>query len=178
MAGSYSTCRNSEETAVNRLGLCHKKTTDQNDFYTERKEKKQAFQRWLWKRIWCMFRRDMAFWIRHILRNLSKNQHGNFAVSSFVGFSNGENIHESESTRTLRTKASKLKMCFHNIHLHIFSIKLISPVIAVYKQTVFPISINVIGFLTKILAATVGRKSIKIYMKVVYFVVIFTYLAL
>ena len=66
-------------------------------------------------------------------------RHGNFAVSSFVGFSMEENIHGSESTRTLLAKASKLNMYIHNIHLHIFSIKLISPVIAVYKQTVFPI---------------------------------------
>ena len=65
-----------------------------------------------------------------------------FAVSSFVGFSIEENIHESESTRTLLAKASKLNMYIHNIHLHIFSIKLISPVIAVNKQTVFPISLN------------------------------------
>ena len=43
MTGSYSTA----ETVVNRMGLCHKKPTDQNDFYTERKEKKQAFQRCL-----------------------------------------------------------------------------------------------------------------------------------
>ena len=84
----------------------------------------------------------MAFWILHILRTLSKNRHGNFAVSSFVGVSIEENIHESESTRTLLAKASKLNMYIHNIHLHIFSIKLISPVIAVYKQTVFPISLN------------------------------------
>ena len=54
----------------------------------------------------------------------------------------GENIHEGESTLTLLAKASKLIMYIHNIHLHIFSIKLISPVIAVYKQTVFPISLN------------------------------------
>ena len=53
-----------------------------------------------------------------------------------------ENIHESESTRTLLAKASKLNMYIYNIHLHIFSIKLISPVIAVYKQTVSPISLN------------------------------------
>ena len=63
-----------------------------------------------------------------------------FAVSSFVGFSIEENIHEIESTRTLLAKASKLNMYIRNIHLHIFSIKLISPVIAVNKQTVFPIS--------------------------------------
>ena len=138
MTGSYSTA----ETAVNRIGLCHKKPTDQNDFYTERKANKQAFQRCLWKRIRCMFRRDMAFCILHILRTLSKNRHGNFAVSSFMGFPIKENIHESESTRTLLAKASKLNMYIHNIHLHIFSIKLISPVIAVYKQTVFPISLN------------------------------------
>ena len=31
---------------------------------------------------------------------------------------------------------------FKDFHLHIFSIKLISPVIAVYKQTVFLISLN------------------------------------
>ena len=73
----------------------------------------------------------------HILRTLSKNRHGNFVVSSFVGFSIEENIHESESTRTLLAKAIKLNMYIHNIHLHIFSIKLISPVIAVYKETVF-----------------------------------------
>ena len=85
---------------------------------------------------------DMAFWILHILRTLSKNRHGNFAVSSFVGFSIEENIHESESTLTLLAKASKLDMYIHNIHLDIFSIKLISPVIAVYKQTVFPISLK------------------------------------
>ena len=115
------------------MGLCHKKPTDQNDFYTERKEKKQAFQRCLWKRIRFMFRRDMVFWILHILRPLSKNRHGNFAVSSFVGFSIEENIHESESTRTLIAKASKLNMYIHNIHLHNFSIKLISPVIAVAR---------------------------------------------
>ena len=59
-----------------------------------------------------------------------------------MGFSVEENIHESESTRTLLAKASQLNMYIHNIHLHIFSIKLISPVIAVYKQTVFPISLN------------------------------------
>ena len=40
-SGSYSTA----ERAVNRIGLCHKKPTDQNDFYSERKAKKQAFQR-------------------------------------------------------------------------------------------------------------------------------------
>ena len=51
-------------------------------------------------------------------------------------------IHESESTRTLLAKASKLNMYIHNIHLQSFSIKFISPVIAVYKQTVFPISLN------------------------------------
>ena len=50
--------------------------------------------------------------------------------------------YESECTRTVLAKASKLNMYIHNIHLHIFSIKLISPVIAVYKQTVFPISLN------------------------------------
>ena len=60
----------------------------------------------------------------------------------FCGISIEENIHESESTRTLLAKASKLNMYIHNIHLHIFSIKLISPVIAIYKQTVFPISLN------------------------------------
>ena len=59
-----------------------------------------------------------------------------------MGFSIEENIHESESTRTLLAKASKFNMYIHNIHLHIFSIKPISPVIAVYKQTVFPISLN------------------------------------
>ena len=42
----------------------------------------------------------------------------------------------------LIAKASKFNMYIHNIHLHIFSIKPISPVIAVYKQTVFPISLN------------------------------------
>ena len=40
MTGSYAIA----ETVVNRIGLCHKKPTDQNDFYTERKAKKQAFQ--------------------------------------------------------------------------------------------------------------------------------------
>ena len=30
----------------------------------------------------------------------------------------------------------------HSIHLHIFSIKLSSPVMAVYKQTIFLISLN------------------------------------
>ena len=40
MTGSYSTA----ETVVDRMGLCHKKPTDQNDFYTGRKEKKQAFK--------------------------------------------------------------------------------------------------------------------------------------
>ena len=59
-----------------------------------------------------------------------------------MGFLIEENIHESESTRTLLAKASKLNMYIHNIHLLIFSVKLISPVIAVYKQTVFPISLN------------------------------------
>ena len=59
-----------------------------------------------------------------------------------MGFSIEENIHESESTRTLLAKASKLNIYIYNIHLHIFSIKLILPVIAVYKQTVFPISLN------------------------------------
>ena len=34
-------------------------------------------------------------------------------------------MHESESTRTLLAKASKLNMYIHNIHLHIFFIKLI-----------------------------------------------------
>ena len=71
-----------------------------------------------------------------------KNQHGNFAVSSFVGFSVEENIHESKSTRTVLAKASKFNKYIRNIHLHIFSIKPISPVIAVYKETVFPISLN------------------------------------
>ena len=52
-----------------------------------------------------------------------------------MGFSIEVNIHESESTRTLLAKASKLNMYIHNI-------KLISPVIAAYKQTVFPISLN------------------------------------
>ena len=85
-------------------------------------------------------------------------------------FSIEENTHESECTRTLQAKAIKLNMYNHNIHLHIFSIKLISPVIAVYKQTVFPISLNC----PTISAATLGRKSKKIYMKFVYFVVIFT----
>ena len=51
-------------------------------------------------------------------------------------------MHESESTRTLLAKASKLNMYINNIHLHNFFIKLISPVIAVYKQTAFPISLN------------------------------------
>ena len=51
-------CRNSGKS--NRL-VPQKKTFDQNDFYTERKAKKQAFQRCLWKLIRCMFRRDMAF---------------------------------------------------------------------------------------------------------------------
>ena len=60
-----------------------------------------------------------------------------------MGCSIEENIHESESTRTLLAKAIKLNMYIHNNHLHIFSIKLISPVIAVYKQTVFPISLNI-----------------------------------
>ena len=59
-----------------------------------------------------------------------------------MGFSIEENIHESESTRPLLAKASKLNMYIHKIHLHIFFIKLISPVIAVYKQTVFPIRLN------------------------------------
>ena len=59
-----------------------------------------------------------------------------------MGFSIEENIHESESTRTLLAKASKFNMYIHNIHLHIFSIKPISPVIAVYKRTVLPISLN------------------------------------
>ena len=81
---------------------------------------------------------------------------GNFAVSSFVGFSIEENIHESESTRTLLAKASKLNMYIHNIHLHIFSIKLISPVIAVYKQTVFPISLR--ASLCKILISSFAHK--------------------
>ena len=116
--------------------------------------------------------RDMAFGILHILRTLSKNRHGNFAVSSLAGFSIEENIHES--TRTLLAKASKLNMYIHNIHLHIFSIKLISPVIAVYKQTVFPTIPYDSHVFTKISAATLGRKSKKIYMKIVYFVVIFT----
>ena len=40
MTGSYSTA----ETVVNRMGLCHKKTTDQNDLYTERKEKNKLFK--------------------------------------------------------------------------------------------------------------------------------------
>ena len=134
MTGSCSTAK--------RVACATKKPTDQNDFNTERKAKKQAFQRCLWKRIRCMLRRDMAFWILHILRTLSKNRHGNFAVSSLVGFSIEEDIHENESTRTLLAKTSKLNMYIHNIHLHIFSIKLISPVIAAYKQTVFPISLN------------------------------------
>ena len=56
----------------------------------------------------------------HILRTLSKNRHGNFAVSSIVGFSIEENIHESESTRTLLAKAIKLNIYIHNIHLYIF----------------------------------------------------------
>ena len=43
---------------------------------------------------------------------LSKNRHGNFAVSSFVGFSIEGNIHESESKRTLLAKASKLNCIF------------------------------------------------------------------
>ena len=64
----------------------------------------------------------MAFWILH----------GNFAVSSLAGFSIEENILESESTKILLAKAGKLNMYIHIIHLHIFSIKLISPVIAVY----------------------------------------------
>ena len=68
------------------IGLCHKKPTGQNHFYTERKVKKQAFQRCLWKGIQCMLDRDMAFWILSILRILSKNQHGNLVVSTFVGF--------------------------------------------------------------------------------------------
>ena len=65
-------------------------------------------------------------------------------------------------------------MYIHNIHLHIFSIKLISPVIAVYKQKVFPISLNCPTIPYTISAATLERKSKKIYMKIVYFVVIFT----
>ena len=89
-----------------------------------------------WEKKMQKFRRSST------LRTLSKNQHGNFAVSSFVGFSVEQNIHESESTRTLIAKVSKFNMYIHNIHLHIFSIKPISPVIAVYKQTVFPISLN------------------------------------
>ena len=32
-------------------------------------------------------------------------------------------MHESESTRTLLAKASKLNIYIHNIHLHIFFIK-------------------------------------------------------
>ena len=40
-----------------------------------------------------------------------------------MGFSIEENIHESESTRTLLAKAIKFNMYIHNIHLHIFSIK-------------------------------------------------------
>ena len=133
-------CRNSGKS--NRLVPQKKETTDQNDFCTEGKAKKQAFQRCLWKRIRCMFRRDRAF--LHILRTFSKNRHGNFAVFSFVGFSIQENIHGSESTRTLLAKAAKLQlnMYIHNIHLYIFCIKLISPVIAIYQQTVFPISLN------------------------------------
>ena len=59
-----------------------------------------------------------------------------------MGFSIEENLHENESTLTLLAKATKFNMYIHNIHLHVFSIKLISPVIAVYKQTVFPISLN------------------------------------
>ena len=53
-------------------------------------------------------------------KDFIKNRHGNFAVSSFVGFSIEENIHESESTLTLLAKASNLNMYIHNIHLHIF----------------------------------------------------------
>ena len=45
-------CRNSGKS--NRL--VPQKNTDQNDFYTERKAKKQAFQRCLWKLLRCMFR--------------------------------------------------------------------------------------------------------------------------
>ena len=55
--GSYSIA----ETVVNRIGLWHKKNSVQNDFYTERKAKKQAFQRCLWKLIRGMSGRDMAF---------------------------------------------------------------------------------------------------------------------
>ena len=127
---------------VNRIGFVPQKKNDHNGFYTDRKAKKQDFQGSLWILIRCMFSRDMAFWIFHILRTLAKNQRGKFAVSSFVGFLTEENIHESESTLTLLPKASKLYMYIHNIQLHIFSIKLISPVIAVYIQTVLPILLN------------------------------------
>ena len=108
------------------------------------------------------------------LSTLSKNRHGNFALSSFVGFSIEENIHESESTRTILAMASKLNMYIHNIHLHIFSIKLISPVIAVYKQTVFPISLNCLTIPYKNFGGYPWTKIEKKYMKIVYFVVIFT----
>ena len=90
-----------------------------------------------------------------------------------MGFSIEENIHESESTRTLLAKASKLNMYIHNIHLHIFSIKLISPVLAVYKQTVFPISLNCPTIPYKNFGGYPWKKIEKIYMKIVYFVVIF-----
>ena len=62
----------------------------------------------------------------------------------------------------LLAKVSKLNVHFHNIHVYIFTIKLISPVITVYKQTVFPISLNCPTIPYKILAATLERKSKKI----------------
>ena len=41
MTGSYSTA----ETVVNRIGLCHKKPTDLNDFYTGKKGKETSFSK-------------------------------------------------------------------------------------------------------------------------------------
>ena len=87
-------------------------------------------------------------------------------------FRSKENIHESESTRILLAKADKLNMYIHNIHLHILAIKLISPVIAVYKQTVFLISLNFPTIPYKNFCGYPWKKmekNKKIYMKIVYF---------
>ena len=94
-----------------------------------------------------------------------------------MGFSIEENIYESDSRRILLARAGKLNMYIDNIHLHIFSIKLISPVIAVYKQTVVLISLNCPTIPYKNFGGYPWKKiekNKKTYMKIVYFVVIFT----
>ena len=151
------------------IGLCHKKPTGQNHFYTERKVKKQAFQRCLWERFRCSvsprygllnsayfkdfieesawkFRRFFFCGIlnrrKYTWMHACKACLQSFSFYNHLVFDRTDSwfrlkrssiettldrndllplwIHESKSTRTLLSKASKLNMYINNIHLYIF----------------------------------------------------------